>query len=95
MQKSPKKVVFYRRTYSLLEAFAFIGGLTLFIVVVLFMLRWFGESYYDMALASVIYRDKTSKSYSLRYYLAQKIAKILKPLGFAEKWEKTGHFDHI
>lgn len=76
----------------MLDAFALIGGAFLFIVGLLFILRWFGQSFSDMAAASIMYRDKKSKDYSIRYYIGQGIYKLLKPLGLGEKWPVTAHF---
>lgn len=64
-------------------------------VGLLFILRWFGQSFSEMATAWVMYRDKKSRGYSLRYYLGQGVYKVMKPLGLAEKWEATAHFEDV
>lgn len=95
IMKSGYETVYSRRTDSVLSVLAFAGGLFLFCILLLGVLKWFSQSFFDMAVAADIYHDRESKDYHLGYYLAQRVLSLGKWIGLVEKWETPEHFNNV
>jgi hypothetical protein len=84
LKQSPQFLTYHRETYKLFEALSFVAGLALFIVVLLFFFKWFGQSSTRMTTAWLVYREKASQAYSLRWYTCKGLLRVLKAAGLGE-----------